>query len=80
MGSLLDKRQPLRKLLYFNFNQSCDCFAAGFKHGFRVLNCEPFKQMVCSARSACRHSKTGLALIVAVGLQCSSLGSFLMEG
>lgn len=31
-------------LFSISWNQDCDCFAAGTAHGFRIYNCEPFKE------------------------------------
>ena len=33
-----------RAVLYVGFNQDHGCFACGTDSGFRIFNCEPFKQ------------------------------------
>lgn len=55
------------ELLYVSWNQDYGCFAAGTSHGFRIYNCEPFKETFR------RDLKSGGFKIVEMLFRCNIL-------
>uniref|UniRef100_A0A2N9EVH5 BCAS3 domain-containing protein n=1 Tax=Fagus sylvatica TaxID=28930 RepID=A0A2N9EVH5_FAGSY len=55
------------ELLYASWNQDYGCFAAGTTHGFRIYNCEPFKETFR------RDLKSGGFKIVEMLFRCNIL-------
>ncbi|CAK7348270.1 unnamed protein product [Dovyalis caffra] len=64
---------PPISLLHLSFNQDFGCFAAGTDHGFRIYNCDPFREIFRRDFDGCGNSGGGGIGVVEMLFRCNIL-------
>ncbi|XP_015692773.2 autophagy-related protein 18a [Oryza brachyantha] len=62
-----------KDLLHISFNQDYGCFAAGTKSGFRIYNCDPFREIFRRDLAAAGESGGGGIGVVEMLFRCNIL-------